>query len=586
MKEPDTPANPKGNQKRAPPPTVTETTACANSDNDYTVRSERSRGMLWRSINDRARSRPFQGPGNLISAFGGKSVKIREGDEPNPSFLEHMLPGRIIEVTQKLASKKTFPRRRLLEAREYELFSVKIDDDTGGTSKFGVRSKVAKLVYVDVSPCEDGAPFSVQDFLLRFGDFSALDPRKIMARLELFQSPARFEVQQFDRSHFCEIKENGNVGCGFIASHLLEKICKRGGVKHAELITAIQVRLFIPSLGIFKGMLQKKDIPSGDPGIQLPPSMKKVPASTIADVSSPAYLVVCQGGLHTSFGGMNDYIGRKFAGTLKAHKTFARQIKTKKLKDMVLTLWNSLGVPEHELKRYAKESLEPNRHNHAWVVGTADPTGALPPDHVFVPGMGKAQPEKIFVTRSPCLRHDHGRLLPTVTTQPRDMSLADWEFLNSLPFGSVIFSRPRAGSMSMPERIASGDLDGDLYLICWDFALLSCMNNVDAMVDQPIEDDGVLKTVPSNPRWLEEARDVMTNVTAFADIGALIGKLYTKSMKVAKESKLKKEDPDAAALAVAFNEALEYKKHGRPIRLPSDLIDQMPKRFRYLLTPL
>jgi RNA-dependent RNA polymerase len=166
------------------------------------------------------------------------------------------------------------------------------------------------------------------------------------------------------------------------------------------------------------------------------------------------------------------------------------------------------------------------------------------------------------------------------------MSLADWEFLNSLPFGSVIFSRPRAGSMSMPERIASGDLDGDLYLICWDFALLSCMNNVDAMVDQPIEDDGVLKTVPSNPRWLEEARDVMTNVTAFADIGALIGKLYTKSMKVAKESKLKKEDPDAAALAVAFNEALEYKKHGRPIRLPSDLIDQMPKRFRYLLTPL
>ena len=138
----------------------------------------------------------------------------------------------------------------------------------------------------------------------------------------------------------------------------------------------------------------------------------------------------------------------------------------------------------------------------------------------------------------------------------------------------------------MPERIASGDLDGDLYLICWDAVIVSQMNKVIRMADQPVEDDGTLKTVPSNPNWLEDGRRIMTDATAAADIGALIGKLYTTSMKLARESNLKKADPDAAALADAYNEALEYKKHGRPIRVPQHLINHLPKRFRHLLTPL
>jgi len=553
---------------------------------DSTVRSERSLRMLLRSRNDRARARPLNGPGALISAFGGKRVEIRE-DDPIPSFLNHMLPGRIIEVNQKLGGKtKEFPLRKEVAGRLYELFSAKIEDDNQGGRMIGVRSKVAKLSYIDISPCADGSPFTTRDFLLGFGDFSVLDPRKISARLELFQSTARFEIQQLDRSHFCEIEETGNVGCGFIASSLLEKICKGGKMKHVGRISAVQVRLFIPSMGIFKGMLQRKNIPSGRPGIELPPSMKKVPASTKDDGSSPAYLVVCQGGVHPSPGGLNDYLGRRFEGSLKAHKTFEALVGKKKLNDMVLTLWSSLGVPDRELKRYGKESLKPDRHNHAWVVGTVDPTGTLPPDHVYIPGMGTIQPDKIFVTRSPCLRQDHGRLLQTVKRQPVDTSNADWEFLNSLPFGSIIFSRPRVGKMSIPERIASGDLDGDLYLICWDDELLSLMNKVPKLVDQLIEDDGILKIVPSNPMWLEDAHTLMSDATTVTDIGALIGKLYTKSMKVAKESDLEKADPDAAAFADAYNEALEYKKHGRPIRLPIHLIDQMPKRFLGLLTPL
>lgn len=470
------------------------------------------------------------------------------------------------------------------ERGEYELLSVKIDDDNqAGQPPSGgrLKKKKASMVYVSVSPNQDGSPFSIKDFLLGFGDFSVIDPRKIAARLELFQSPALF-IQPLPLEVFGEIEERGNVGCGFIASTFLEKLCKRGGVKNPAAVSAIQVRLFIPSMGIFKGMLQKKIISSG-PEIQLPPSMKKVPASTTADHTSPAFIVVCQAGVHPFNGGMNDYFGQQFQGKLKAISTFGKQIEGRGLNDMVLDLWASLGVPDHELIRYRKESLKVERRHHAWIVGTADPTGSLPPDHVFIPGMGKAQPEKIFVTRSPCLRHDHGRLLPTVTRKPCHMPNADWAFLNSLPFGSIIFSRQRDGCMSMPERIACGDLDGDNYLVCWDAILMSFMTDVDKMRDQAIEDDGVLKTVASNPNWLEEARLIMSDIKTVKDVGQLCGKLYNWSMEIGKTSKYKKRDPDAMALADAYNETLEFKKHGRAVRLPQRLIaNERLDKFRSL----
>jgi len=177
--------------------------------------------------------------------------------------------------------------------------------------------------------------------------------------------------------------------------------------------------------------------------------------------------------------------------------------------------------------------------------------------------------------------------LTTVTTQPFDMPKADWEFLDKLEFGSIIFSRPNVGKMSMPEHIACGDLDGDLYLICWDPILLSHMNDVDAMPDKDTDDDGFLKTLPSNPHWLEDTQKLMFDARTVKDVGRLIGQLYNMSIKIGKTSKDKKRDKDAMALADAYNEALEFTKHGRPIRLPRQLInDKKLEPFRKVLTPL
>ena len=535
--------------------------------------------------------RPVDSACKVVSVFGGKAIKVRVGAKLIQTFLGHWISERVIPFDIQLSGKeKSHPQKISFSGHDCELLCVRIDDDKEAGSMFvGSRPKKATAVYVSLSPCQDGSQFNLKDFILGFGDFSVLDPRKIASRLELFQSPAKF-IEPLPLDVFGEIEEQGNVGCGFIASDFLEQLCKRGGVKHAEMVSAIQVRLFIPSMGIFKGMLQKKLIVSG-PMIQLPPSMKKVPASTRAEHSELGYIVVCQAGVHTAHEGINDYIGRKFNGTLQAHKTFEKLIKNKELKEMVCDLWSSLGVSEEVeevLKRYKLQSCTARGHNHAWVVGTADPTGRLPPDYVFIPGMGKTPPEEVFVTRAPCLRHDDGRLLLTVTSQPRGMSHVEWAFLNSLPFGSIIFSRPRAGKMSMPERIARGDLDGDLYMICWDDEVLAKMVDVDEMPDLDMEDDGTLKTLPlSNPHWLEDAQKLMSDAEAVNEIGRLRGKLYKMSMEIGKESTKKKRDPDAMALADAFNQALEFTKHGRPIRLPAKLIaDDHLKQFKNRLTPL
>lgn len=557
-------------------------------------------GSLSQRSNFSRRSRRFfrvlmpkDSSGNLFAGYKIKRVQVEgsvngRSNKAGTNFLDYTIGDRLLslDVAMKGSKQKKFSTSLTQNGKTYELISAKIEEDKDSGFKFG-KPKVARLLYVDTSHCVDGSSFCVKDFLSQIGNFSVLNPRKIAARLELFQSPARFGIQEVDSKHFCDIEEEGHVGCGFIEEDFLRSVCEKGGLgkSKAALVSAIQVRLFVPSMGVYKGMLQRKRITSG-PAIQLPPSMKKVPASLSAGDNKRAFIVVCQAGIHPSPGSANEFIGRKLDSDRGDHpppvKSFTAKI-SKPLSDMVLDLWKSLGVPERDIQNYKKESLKPDRRNHAWVVGVADSTGSLPPDRIFVPGMGGTQPQELFVTRSPCLKHDHGRLLRTVNSKPTKMSKEEWDELQSLPFGSIIFSSPRKNKMSMPERIACGDLDGDLYLICWDSIILSQMKDVEPMQEIPMEDDGVLKTVAPDPNWLEAAHGIMTEAGPTNELGALVGALYKLSEKTAKKSPLHKRDPDAIAYADAYNEALEYKKHGRPIQLPAHLEKDMPKKLRHLI---
>ena len=62
------------------------------------------------------------------------------------------------------------------------------------------------------------------DYLLRVGDFTTIPPRKVAARLELFQSPSSMRLVFHEDSWFRQIPDLGYVGGGFIHEDTLFEI--------------------------------------------------------------------------------------------------------------------------------------------------------------------------------------------------------------------------------------------------------------------------------------------------------------------------------------------------------------------------
>ncbi|CAJ1959026.1 unnamed protein product [Cylindrotheca closterium] len=515
----------------------------------------------------------------VMPKFGGFHIEklvVGQGEKGETTFLNKLLMQRklIVEVPLSTSLSSELIERRVKDSsgKVYELLSCKTYEEATG-SKF-VKRKFAKVIYAQTEG-PGLEPFAANDFLRRVGDFTTLPPRKIAARLELFQSPSSMRLVFNEDSWFQQIPDLGYVGGGFIHEDTLFELLRRAGMKPtpARRVAAIQVRLFIPSMGVFKGMLVKKRVRNGAP-IELPCSMQKVLKSTHPQRFDGACILICRNKVHPSPGSANEYIGRNFDGANPPPlKSFTEKIK-KPLSTMLFRLWETMGVPKELCDRYKKESLLPSRRNHAWVVGVPDPTGCLPPDTVFVPGIKNQGPYDFFVTRFPCYAHEHGRKFRSFTEKPPGMSTDNWDWLNNeLNFGVVIFSNPREGMKSIPERIANGDLDGDLYLVCWDKEVVNSLTAL-PLEEQEAEDDGQLATVPANKEWFHDAQDVMIDNLRFESKN-LIGALYNLAKDIADNSDKKLNDPDALALFEAYNEALEYQKHGRPVRLPRHLISEL-----------
>lgn len=519
-----------------------------------------------------------------------RRIRIASSRQPTEdvTLLSTMLGSRVWATEAPLTGRSDQkPIDRLVEfsGHTMELISTKIQDDTAlGTAFY--KPKVIRLVYI-ITEGPGLEPIVPADLLLRIADFSRLSPRKVMARLELLQSPAKHNVVSTENwiNRITMIPDHGKyAGCGFISDLFLEEICVRAGFSkmEAERRVAIQVRMLIPSMGLFKGVLMRHRIDSSGPEMLLPDSMLKVPASTL-DPKDQFSILINKNGAFPSL--VNELIGRKLDPGLRGappEKSFKQAI-SKPLSKMILRLWKSMGVPERECKLYQKDSQGILRRNHTWLVGVADPTGRLPPDTVYIPGMKTIRPAQVFVTRSPCIKYEDGRVLQAVTSQPPDMPKIDWDWLEQLSFGCLIFSNPRPGKMTIPERIATGDLDGDLYLVCWDETLLNFMKPA-PLVDQPMTDDGVLRAGESKDTWLADALDLMVDAGQANNVGQLVGALYTLGEKVADRSPDGLNHVDAISFFEAYNQALEYKKHGRKIVLPEHLQKKLPQRLRQCLT--
>jgi len=335
-------------------------------------------------------------------------------------------------------------------------------------------------------------------------------------------------------------------------------------------LVALQIRAFGPSIGVIKGVLMRKP---GITKIQITPSMLKVPRSAVCN-DAWASLIIANEHPFTN----NRCVGRLLRGEAPP-PTF----KPKELSSMITRLWQGLGVPQSVIAEYMAEP--PARIAHAWLVGVADPTGALPAGHLFVTGFNhsealrEVQPRstrapQLFITRSPCIKPADGRMLPLVVTKPAAASDEDWQWMNDLPFGAVIFSTQGDG-VPLASTIADGDVDGDLYFVCWRPAILEHVKPRPPVT--PAEMAGLPAAEVLLPEdtatcggdsWLEQVQAYQTDLTALQEL-PLKGKLWVAMERVVDEHGI--DHPDAHAFGAAFAEALERPKHGKAVHLPAHL---------------
>jgi hypothetical protein len=363
------------------------------------------------------------------------------------------------------------------------------------------------------------------------------------------------------------------LGCGFAPADVLKELNK------GKDCSVLQVRIFAPKLGVFKGLLCVKN---GIDKIELPYSMRKVRRSVVC--SDDWASVIVKSSFPTK---KNIQLGKLLKKERITNQSDAK--KSSRAGKMIERLWKCLGVPEAVYRKYDRQVRAVHNIQHTYLVGVPDMTGTLPKSHVFIAGFGKemGMHKKVFVTRSPAVEPSDGHLLPVVNRKPAKMSNADWNLLESLPFGVLVFGNPRGDETPLPERIAGGDLDGDLYLVCWNEEIVSHIRPVEK-VEFPDDCEHVGKIVDedeitNSKNWLAEAQDFMLDADRYRQINILTGKLYSASGKVADESEDFMHDKLAIQLARAYKLSLDLQKHGGRLRVPASVRDCIDKSLKGLL---
>lgn len=134
-------------------------------------------------------------------------------------MLSHIFGKRLCKLERESKFKKD-PVQKLYVRDDfvYSLVSLKIEreDSPYGSNSFIGKPTNFKAFYVIVSG--PGLPkIDIQGLLLEIVDFSVLPTRKVIARLELFQSPAwktkdGYAIFQLQDKDICEIEDKGHTG--------------------------------------------------------------------------------------------------------------------------------------------------------------------------------------------------------------------------------------------------------------------------------------------------------------------------------------------------------------------------------------
>ena len=167
---------------------------------------------------------------------------------------------------------------------------------------------------------------------------------------------------------------------------------------------------------------------------------------------------------------------------------------------------------------------------------------------------------------------EDGRLVSAIRYCPQGMSLKNWEFLKSLPIGGLIFSS--LGDTPLPLSCAQGDLDGDLYLVCWNPAIINNITPRISTLPTPAKQMAKLsimkKPTTYNKNWFHNLQHHYVEGGNLKQL-AMVGLLYKAMEKRYLEFGM--DDKDARLLADAYLIALDNPKHGGKVNLPLHLMD-------------
>lgn len=414
--------------------------------------------------------------------------------------------------------------------------------------------------------------------LQKFADFSRLEScNKVAKRLELLVSPAdkidcrrhswRIYDSQLAPFDFESVQEENNLGCGFIPKSILEKLFGKEG----KYISSVQVRIIIPSMGLFKGMLTLKN---GIKKIQLPPSMLKVPKSVWPDRQADVYVLM-----------------NKVFPSYKTRNVVQKLIKGDPLNDRELTMVKDVlamktmrsnvlqlgGVKRETIDKYLKLiEKNPQQVQHANVVGVADPTGEIEPEQVFI--TGEHTIKEVIVTRYPCTWGQDQIKLRVIRPDKRPVNMSEegWECLRQREFGEIIFGPPKSGMTPIPEIIADGDLDGDLYHICWYEPFLQEIGEATVpQTPQSHETPSFLDFVDEAQElcWLQNTQQYLVDPGLGRKVISVTHSLWENAtseyLSHRGNDKLKRR---VYYFGEAFKRSLEIGKHGGKIPLPSNLL--------------
>ena len=132
----------------------------------------------------------------------------------------------------------------------------------------------------------------------------------------------------------------------------------------------------------------------------------------------------------------------------------------------------------------------------------------------------------------------------------------------------------------LPTHNSIGDLDGDLYFVCWDTNILSTVK-CDPIVD--VSEDSSTKEPVHDDNWFEKAQSLLVDPSRQICIDQMVKKFHALSKKTADNSDAFMADADCRAFAAAYQAALDIGKHGGKVTLPEHLHDKVPQALRHLL---